>query len=110
MGWEGMPRRYHIYPDVFQVWHVISSGGAGILVVAYTMPLFYLGWSLLYGERSPDNPWGATGLEWQASSPPPKENFHRMPRIDAGPYMYRTAGHPRDPHQAPPAQPQGGTP
>ena len=38
-----MPRRYHYYPDVFQIWHILSSGGAVILAVAYLMPLVYLG-------------------------------------------------------------------
>ena len=88
MGWEGMPRRYHIYPDVFQDWHVISSGGALILAVAYVMPLIYLSLSLINGERAGDNPWHATGLEWQTSSPPPKKNFIRPLRIDREPYDY----------------------
>ena len=91
MGWNGMPRRYHHYPDVYQVWHVMSSAGALILAVAYLLPLVYLGWSLLYGRRAPANPWGATGLEWQTPSPPPKENFHRIPRIDVAPYQYHVA-------------------
>ncbi len=92
MGYAGMPRRYHVYPEVFQVWHVLSSGGAVILAAAYVLPLVYLGWSLFYGARAGDNPWNATGLEWQTSSPPPKENFRRTPVIDEDPYLY----HPRD--------------
>jgi cytochrome c oxidase subunit I len=88
MGWEGMPRRYHIYPAVFQDWHVMSSGGALILAVAYLMPLVYLSLSLKYGERAGDNPWHARGLEWQTASPPPKRNFISAPRIDHEPYDY----------------------
>jgi cytochrome c oxidase subunit 1 len=42
MGWEGMPRRYSVYPEAFHVYHVLSTAGAGILAVAYTMPLVYL--------------------------------------------------------------------
>ena len=83
MGWHGMPRRYHVYPEVFQFWHTLSSVGALILAVAYLFPLVYLTWSLFHGERAGDNPWHATGLEWQTSSPPPKQNFLRPPRIDA---------------------------
>ena len=52
MGWLGMPRRYHYYPDVFQIWHILSSGGAVILAVAYIMPLVYLTWSLVYGAQA----------------------------------------------------------
>jgi cytochrome c oxidase subunit 1 len=96
MGYEGMPRRYHVYPDVFQVWHVLSSGGALILAVAYLLPLFYLGWSLRYGKPAGSNPWRATGLEWQTASPPPKHNFDRLPVIDAGPYIYHEKHSPPD--------------
>jgi cytochrome c oxidase subunit 1 len=107
MGWEGMPRRYHYYPPVFQIWHVFSSAGAGILAVAYVMPLAYLGWSLVRGERAGDNPWQATGLEWQTTSPPPKHNFERQPVVDTDPYMYHEVGHPRSPHDSTPPEPQG---
>jgi cytochrome c oxidase subunit I len=88
MGYAGMPRRYQIYPPEFQIYHVMSSVGALILAVAYVLPLIYLGWSLLHGQRADDNPWGATGLEWQTSSPPPKENFHGTPRVEQAPYLY----------------------
>jgi cytochrome c oxidase subunit I len=88
MGWEGMPRRYHIYPAVFQIWHVMSTCGAGILAVAYIMPLIYLTMSLLNGKRAGHNPWNAAGLEWLTPSPPPKENFDRIPRVRGGPYDY----------------------
>ena len=56
--------------------------------IAYAMPLFYLGWSLVYGRRALANPWGATGLEWQAASPPIKENFVVTPVITGPPYDY----------------------
>jgi len=92
LGWLGMPRRYHEYPPEFQPWHVLSSAGAAILAIAYLMPLFYLGWSLFRGRPAPDNPWGATGLEWQTSSPPPKHNFDTPPRVMRAPYDYDEDG------------------
>jgi cytochrome c oxidase subunit I len=88
VGWLGMPRRYHAYPPEFQVWNVLSSAGASILALAYLMPIFYLGWSLLRGPRAGANPWGATGLEWQTSSPPPAENFATTPTVTRPPYDY----------------------
>jgi cytochrome c oxidase subunit I len=91
MGWLGMPRRYHVYPEVFQIWHVMSTGGSAVLAVAYILPLIYLPLSLLRGRRAPRNPWGATGLEWQTASPPPKLNFDRTPVVTAGPYFYHAA-------------------
>jgi cytochrome c oxidase subunit 1 len=88
LGYLGMPRRYHAYPPEFQVLHVMSSLGASILAVGYLLPMGYLLWSLKYGERASDNPWEATGLEWQTSSPPPKDNFERDPWVAEPPYRY----------------------
>jgi len=102
-----MPRRYHTYPEVFQIWHVFSSAGAGILAVAYLMPLIYLALSLKYGARAGDNPWGATGLEWQTPSPPPKENFKRQPVVTASPYLYHKTGRPSAQHETTPMRMQG---
>ena len=88
LGYGGMPRRYHAYPDEFQVLNILSSAGASILAAGYLLPLGYLGWSLLYGRRAGDNPWQATGLEWQTPSPPPKHNFAQTPVVDREAYAY----------------------
>jgi cytochrome c oxidase subunit 1 len=89
LGFLGMPRRYHTYPDGFAFWNVLSSAGAVVLAISYLMPLGYLGWSLFRGRRAPANPWGATGLEWQTSSPPPKHNFDIPPVVTGPPYQYQ---------------------
>lgn len=88
LGYLGMPRRYHAYPPEFQVFNVLSSAGATILAVGYLLPLAYLTWSLFYGKRAPDNPWGATGLEWKTASPPVTENFITTPVVTEPPYNY----------------------
>jgi cytochrome c oxidase subunit 1 len=88
VGAEGMPRRYYVYPPEFQVWNVLSSGGAVILAAAYLMPMFYLGYSLFFGKRAPANPWDAPGLEWQTPSPPPEHNFDIQPVVTRAPYQY----------------------
>ena len=90
----------------FQIYHVISSAGALILSVAYLLPLFYLPWSLLHGARAGNNPWDATGLEWKTPSPPPKDNFPRMPRVDAEPYDYHRVGQSADTEGREPHRPQ----
>jgi cytochrome c oxidase subunit 1 len=92
LGYLGMPRRYHAYPPEFQVLHVLSSAGASMLAAAYLLPLLYLGWSLRYGARSGPNPWGATGLEWTTSSPPPPHNFTRTPVVEHAAYAYAEQG------------------
>ena len=88
LGYLGMPRRYHSYPPEFQVLHVMSTLGASVLAIGYVLPILYLLWSLRYGETASANPWNASGLEWQTSSPPPKHNFERTPVVTGEPYEY----------------------
>ena len=88
LGYLGMPRRYHAYPAEFQVLNVLSTAGATVLGVGYMLPLLYLGWSLKYGAIAGENPWQATGLEWQIQSPPLTENFIETPIMDHEAYDY----------------------
>ncbi|MEZ6097776.1 MAG: cytochrome c oxidase subunit I [Pirellulaceae bacterium] len=88
LGYLGMPRRYHVYPDEFQVLNVMSSAGASILGLGYLIPLVYLLWSLRYGKVAGPNPWNAKGLEWQTPSPPPTLNFDRTPIVTEEAYAY----------------------
>ena len=90
LGYLGMPRRYHVYPAEFQVLNVLSSAGASILGLGYVIVFVYLAWSLKYGAQAPDNPWGATTLEWQTSSPPITENFEVTPVVTQEAYTYST--------------------
>lgn len=91
VGYMGMPRRYAAYPDdpIWQVLNVMSTAGASVLGAGYLLPMIYLPWSMRYGKYAPSNPWGATGLEWQTSSPPPTENFYETPVVTWEPYEYR---------------------
>src|SRR5258708_4374838 len=57
LGYMGMPRRYHYYPDEFQVLHVLSTAGAPILGVGLLIPAIYLVWSMRYGKKAAANPW-----------------------------------------------------
>ncbi len=89
LGYLGMPRRYHAYPEEFQVLNVMSSAGASILGIGYLIPLVYLMWSLRYGTPAGPNPWGAKGLEWQTTSPPPTFNFDETPEVTEEAYEYQ---------------------
>jgi cytochrome c oxidase subunit 1 len=101
LGYMGMPRRYHAYPDEFQVLNVMSTAGASILGLGYLLPMIYLIWSMRYGPLSGRNPWGAVGLEWQTSSPPPTHNFESTPVVDHGPYDYSAVARREDQLVAP---------
>jgi cytochrome c oxidase subunit 1 len=88
LGYMGMPRRYHMYPDEFQVLNVLSSAGASILGLGYLLPVLYFAYSLKYGEVAGNNPWGASGLEWRTQSPPLTENFVEVPTDIPEAYEY----------------------
>jgi cytochrome c oxidase subunit 1 len=88
LGYLGMPRRYHYYPEEFQILHVMSSAGASILALGYVLPLVYFTWAMRYGKRASDNPWDARGLEWEIPSPPPTENFVVQPVVTEHTYEY----------------------
>ena len=88
LGYLGMPRRYHMYPEEFQVLNVLSSAGASILAVGYVLVAIYLIASLFYGEEAGENPWHATGLEWTTQSPPIPHNFEATPVVTEGAYEY----------------------
>ena len=91
LGYLGMPRRYHSYPEEFQVLNVLSTAGALILGIGYLFPSFYLAHSIAKGEPAGNNPWGARGLEWETTSPPPAHNFEQTPVVEDEAYAYDKA-------------------
>jgi cytochrome c oxidase subunit 1 len=88
LGFLGMPRRYHVYPPEFQMLNVLSTAGGIILGLGYLLPAVYFAWSVFKGRPAGDNPWSATGLEWETPSPPPTFNFDRMPTVTEEAYAY----------------------
>jgi cytochrome c oxidase subunit 1 len=88
LGYLGQPRRYHAYAPEFQVLNVMSTAGASILGLGYLIPLIYFIWSMRYGPRASSNPWGAKGLEWETTSPPPTFNFDKTPIVTEEAYAY----------------------
>jgi len=79
-----MPRRYATYHayEGFTTLNQVSSIGA-FLLGASTLPFFY---NVYKSRKSPlvgvDDPWGwGRSLEWATSSPPPRHNFTKLPRI-----------------------------
>src|SRR6516225_3247587 len=72
--------------------NVISSWGAWIMALFQLPFIFNFFWSLKYGEKTGDNPWEATTIEWSAPSPPPHGNFLHAPQAYRGPYEYSVPG------------------
>ena len=72
----------------------MSSAGAVVLAAAYALPLFYLVWSIFYGNLA-GRPLACEGARVADESPPPKHNFLRTPVVTEEPYDYH------EPHTAP---------
>lgn len=84
LGIKGFPRRYADYlsTDGFTEMNMISTVGSALLALSM-IPFFINVWIT---RKSPmvntDDPWGyGSSLEWATSCPPPRHNFHTMPRI-----------------------------
>ena len=78
-----------MYPEEFQIFHVMSTLGASIMAAGYLLALAYFLHSIIAGKTAPRNPWGATGLEWnEADSPPNEHNFAHPPVVDREAYDY----------------------
>ena len=90
LGLHGMLRRVASYDPEYTFWNVIASLG-GFLLGMSTLPfILNIISSWINGEKAPDNPWRAIGLEWLVSSPPPVENFEELPVVISPPYGYGT--------------------
>jgi len=89
LGNMGMPRRVFEYARNLQTLNDWVSVSAFCLGGSILIFLINVVWSTVIA-RVPEtgNPWNSRGLEWQVSSPPPPENFARIPVVLSGPYEY----------------------
>src|SRR5258707_3651055 len=66
-------------------------------IVSQFVFYFNVFWSMFKGKKAGDNPWEATTLEWNTTSPPPHDNFAGIaPTVYRGPYEFAVPGAPRD--------------
>jgi len=80
--------------------NLISTAGAFVLGFAMLLLGYNILWSLRHGAIAGDNPWNAWTLEWATSSPPPEENFERVPAIHSRRPLWDLA-HPDQPDARP---------
>jgi cytochrome c oxidase subunit 1 len=88
LGLQGMPRRVASYDPEFAFWNVVASLGAFLLGISTLPFILNMVSSWIRGDKAPNNPWRAIGLEWLLSSPPAVENFEELPVVVAAPYGY----------------------
>jgi cytochrome c oxidase subunit 1 len=89
LGWQGMPRRYYDYLPEFRPLQLTATFGSWIMVAGLILMFVNLFRGLFREEKVGENPWGAATLEWQIPSPPPKENFAKIPLVTKGPHQFQ---------------------
>jgi cytochrome c oxidase subunit I len=92
LGIEGMRRRVADYPVEFGTVNLFISFAAFNIALSVAVFVFNMARSWKWGEQAVPNPWRAQTLEWQTASPPPVDNFDRIPTVSATPYQYGIVG------------------
>jgi cytochrome c oxidase subunit I len=92
LGIEGMRRRVADYPAEFGTVNLFISIAAFNIALSSAVFVFNAVRSWAWGRQATSNPWRAQTLEWQVSSPPPIENFDKIPTVTATPYQYGSLG------------------
>ncbi|MGI9558966.1 MAG: cytochrome c oxidase subunit I [Thermodesulfobacteriota bacterium] len=88
MGSQGMPRRYASYPDEFTTAHLVSTYGSWILGLGMFLMFANLVAGIFWGKKAERNPYGSLSPEWDTESPPPHENFDKVPTFTDWTYGY----------------------
>ena len=91
LGFYGMPRRYHTYPDIPLFTNLQQASTIGSWILVTGVILMFITWihGLLKGrEDVEENPWNSSTLEWQTASPPTLYNFEEEPVVTRHPYDY----------------------
>jgi cytochrome c oxidase subunit 1 len=84
LGLMGMPRRVYTYPADMG-WNGLNLAATlAAYVLALGLIIYVLNLVVSYsrGRLAGPNPWGAGGLEWATSSPPPPYNFAATPVVE----------------------------
>jgi cytochrome c oxidase subunit 1 len=83
LGLMGMPRRVYTYEQggVFEAYNAISTAGSFLMGVGFLLFIFNMVKSWRSGPRVGNDPWQADTLEWYTTSPPPEENFDKVPYV-----------------------------
>jgi cytochrome c oxidase subunit 1 len=83
IGLDGMPRRVYEYENVghLELYNQISTVGAFILALGVVLTIVNVVRSLKTGVVAGGDPWKGNTLEWFTPSPPPQNNFDRVPGV-----------------------------
>jgi cytochrome c oxidase subunit I len=102
MGLVGMPRRYANFGEyefLKNTHSLVLFVTIAAIITATIQLVFYFNffWSMFKGQKAGENPWEATTLEWNTTSPPPHDNFAGVvPEVFRGPYEFSVPGAAKD--------------
>jgi len=85
LGLTGMPRRIYTYATEtgWGPLNLVSTIGAVGVALSVLLFIINVAYTLRKGEPAPDNPWGASSLEWATPSSPPAYNFASLPVVSS---------------------------
>jgi len=83
VGVDGMPRRIFTYyaEDGWTTWNLVASLGAFLLGASMLVFIYNVWKTRRSGEVAGDDPWDGATLEWATTSPPPEQDFYRIPTV-----------------------------
>ncbi len=83
IGLLGMPRRIYTYDSSLglDTMNLVSTIGVIVIAVSLLVFMYNVLRTAKRGEAAGKDPWGASGLEWTISSPPPVYNFSVLPEV-----------------------------
>ena len=87
-GTNGMNRRIADYAKNLSGVNMWTSISAFVLGAGFLLFFGNIIYSAIKGPKVNSNPWNATTLEWQVSSPPPHHNFPSVPEVVGETYPY----------------------
>jgi len=93
LGYAGHHRRIY-NPNEYSFLEPLTGLNEWISIFSFLLGVFQvvflinMVWSMFKKERSPQNPWKATTLEWTMDYPIPHGNFEETPLVHNGPHEY----------------------